>query len=64
MTKKKTTRKKSSGRTVKKQLIDSEVRDWITVVIILAVTVIAYMQMGIVGVYMSRLCRFLFGKFY
>ncbi len=64
MTKKKTTRKKSSSRTANKPLVDSETRDWITVVIILAITVVAYMQMGIVGVYLSRLCRFLFGKFY
>ena len=64
MTKKKTTRKKSSSRTQTKPLVDSETRDWITVVIILAITVVAYMQMGVVGVYLSRLCRFLFGKFY
>ena len=66
MTKKKTTRKKTGTKAQKqkKQLIDSEVSDWITVVIILAVTVVAYMQMGVVGVYLSRLCRFLFGKFY
>lgn len=64
MTKKKTTRKKNSSRTQTKPLVDSETRDWITVVIILAITVVAYMQMGVVGVYLSRLCRFLFGKFY
>ena len=64
MAKKKTTSKKDSGRGRKKQVIDSEVMDWIIVVLILAVTVVAYMQMGVVGVYLSRLCRFLFGKFY
>ncbi len=64
MTKKKNSRKKTTAKTAKKQMIDSEVKDWVGVVIILAITVVAYMQMGVVGVYMSRLCRFLFGKFY
>ena len=58
------TRKKEPVKAEKKQTIDSEVKDIIGVVILLAVTVVAYMQMGAAGTFLNRLCRFLFGKLY
>ena len=65
MTKKKKTVKKQTRRSSRtEEPEDSELRDWIGIVIIVAITAVAYMQMGVVGVYMSRFCRFLFGKFY
>ena len=61
---KKTTRKPASGKSKTRSAEDIELRQWITVVILVAVTVVAYMQMGLVGEMLSRLCLFLFGKFY
>lgn len=64
MAKKKTQKKQTASRHKKQESADSELKEWIGIVIIGAITVVAYSQMGVVGVYMSRLCRFLFGKFY
>ena len=63
--KKKPVRKQQTKRKTKaEEAADSELKEWIGIVIIGAITVVAYMQMGVVGVYLSRFCRFLFGKFY
>lgn len=43
---------------------DEEVRQWIVIVILVALAVIAYMQLGIVGKFLYDLQRFLFGKFF
>ena len=70
MTKKKTTRKPAAKKpaarkkTKAEQAAESELHQWIAVVVLVAVTAVAYLQMGVVGEFMSRLCRFLFGKFY
>jgi len=69
MTKKKTTRKPAAKKpaarkkTKAEQAAESELHQWIAVVVLVAVTAVAYLQMGVVGEFMSRLCRFLFGKF-
>ena len=63
-TKKKTVKKQTKRKTKAEEAADSELKEWIGIVIIGAITVVAYMQMGVVGVYMSRFCRYLFGKFY
>ncbi len=66
--KKKTTNTKKSTttkRTTKKeQKQKSELKQWITIVILSAITVIAYSQMGLVGIFLNNLQRFLFGNFY
>ncbi len=66
--KKKTTNTRkstSSKRTTKKeQKQKSELNQWITIVILSAITVIAYSQMGLVGIFLNNLQRFLFGNFY
>ncbi len=66
--KKKTTNTKKSTskkRTTKKeQKQKSELNQWITIVILSAITVIAYSQMGLVGIFLNNLQRFLFGNFY
>ncbi len=43
---------------------DQELKQIIWIIVILAVTVVAYLQMGVIGIFLSRLCRFLFGEFY
>ncbi len=66
--KKKTTNTRkstSTKRTTKKeQKQKSELNQWITIVILSAITVIAYSQMGLVGIFLNNLQRFLFGNFY
>ncbi len=63
--KKKTTNKTTRKRTTKKeQKQKSELNQWITIVILSAITVIAYSQMGVVGIFLNNLQRFLFGNFY
>lgn len=65
MAKKKNTKKTKAKKQTKKQNdINSEVASWISIVLIFAVVIVAYTQMGVVGVALSRLFRFLFGKFY
>ncbi len=65
MSKKKKPVKKQTKRASRaEEAEDSELKEWIGIVIIGAITVVAYMQMGVVGVYLNRFCRFLFGKFY
>ncbi len=58
----KTTAKKR--KTKAEEARDQELRQVIWIIVILAVTVVAYLQMGMIGVFLSRLCRFLFGEFY
>lgn len=59
-------KKKTTNRrmTKKQQQQKSELKQWITIVILCAVTVIAYSQMGVVGIFLNNLQRFLFGNLY
>ncbi len=43
---------------------DSELWDWIGIVLLVTVTIIAYTKMGAVGIFLNRLCRYLFGNVY
>ncbi|MBP3890712.1 MAG: DNA translocase FtsK [Solobacterium sp.] len=43
---------------------EEELKQWITIVVLSAITIIAYSQMGVIGEFLSNLQRFLFGKFY
>ncbi len=61
--KKKTTNKKRKTNK-QKQAEQNELKQWITIVILSAVTVIAYSQMGVVGIFLNNLQRFLFGNLY
>ena len=48
----------------KKKAQEAELRRYILIVLISAVTIIAYMRMGLVGVVLNNVQRFLFGRFY
>ncbi len=43
---------------------DSELKDWIEIVLLVTVTIIAYTKMGVVGIFLNRLCNYLFGSVY
>ncbi|MBQ9327751.1 MAG: DNA translocase FtsK [Solobacterium sp.] len=60
----KKTNKKTTSRKRAEKSVSNEVKEWIWIVLLAAITVVAYMQMGLVGTYLSRLIRYLFGKFY
>ena len=61
---KKTVKSASRRKTKAEEAKDQELKEWIEIVLLGAIAIIAYMQMGVVGVFLSRLCRFLFGRFY
>lgn len=59
------TKKKKSGRKTKVEKIqEEELKQWILIVILSAITIIAYSEMGVIGQFLNHLQRFLFGKFY
>ncbi|MCH4207513.1 MAG: DNA translocase FtsK [Solobacterium sp.] len=63
MSKKKNSR--STKRISKKeQEREAELKRWIMIVIIAAITLIAYMNAGVVGKFLNSLQRFLFGRMY
>lgn len=64
--KQKTTRKTvRTGRQNKvEQQQDEELKQWITIVVLSAIAIIGYMQMGVVGFVLSNIQKFLFGKYY
>lgn len=61
-TKKKTTTKRRN--TKKEQQQKAELKQWITIVLIVAVTIFSYGKMGPVGIFLDSLQQFLFGNFY
>ena len=62
MAKKKTTRSKRKTKADIQK--DQEMRSVIAIVIISAITIVAYSRMGVIGEFLSNLQRFLFGKWY
>lgn len=65
MAKKKTTRKYTSKRKTKAEIErDEELRSVIAIVIISAITIVAYTRMGVIGRFLSNTQRFLFGRYY
>ena len=64
MTKKKKTATRSKRKTKAQQAHDEEIRQWITIVILSALTIVGYMKMGFIGEKLSELQRFIFGKYY
>ncbi|MEE3488749.1 MAG: DNA translocase FtsK [Bulleidia sp.] len=67
--KKKTTTTRTRVSAKKKQELEEqaakqELKDWISIVLILAVLIVAYSRMGLIGEWLSMLCRFLFGQMY
>ena len=59
--KKKTTKRRKTKAEIQQE---EELRQWITIVILSAITIIAYTKMGMIGKFLSNLQRFLFGKLY
>lgn len=67
MAKKKTTTKQKKGRgrqTKAEQLQNEQLKRIIWVVVLAAIMIIAYSRMGIVGLYLNRVCQYLFGRVY
>ncbi len=71
MAAKKTTRSNSRSKSAQqrrqaaqKKAQEAELRRYILIVLISAVTLVAYMRMGVVGVVLNNAQRFLFGRFY
>lgn len=66
--KKKTTytKKKPSSKNVNSAELEKidEIKRWISILLIVAVTLIAYMRTGLIGVFLDNLQHFLFGRFY
>lgn len=60
--KKKTTNRRR--KTKEEMRRDSELRDWIEIVLLVTITIIAYTKMGVVGIFLNRLCNYLFGSVY
>lgn len=71
MAAKKTTRSNSRSKSAQQRRLaaqkkaqEAELRRYILIVLISAVTLVAYMRMGVVGVVLNNAQRFLFGRFY
>ncbi len=67
MAKKKTTtkQKKKKGRVTKaEQLQNEQLKRIIWVIVLAAIMIIAYSRMGVVGLYLNRVCQYLFGRVY
>lgn len=58
------TKKKTKRKTKAETASDEELRQWIIIVILCALAVIAYMQLGLAGQFLYNLQRFLFGKYF
>ena len=57
-------KKASKRKTRTKAAQDEELSQWITIVILGALAVIAYMRLGLAGAFLYNLGRFLFGEFF
>lgn len=64
MAKNKKSTSRKGRKTKAEQEKDSELKEWIEIVVLVAVVIVAYSRMGVVGVFLNRLCRYLFGSLY
>lgn len=61
---KKTGKQKKGRQTKADQLRNEQLKRIIWVIVLAAIMIIAYSQMGIVGLYLNRVCQYLFGRVY
>lgn len=57
-------KKKGKRKTKAEIAAQEELKAWITTVLMIALTIVAYCEWGVIGVYLSRSLRFVFGQFY